>query len=128
MSKEATLDDMDLTPLTGLETHIPDIQSFVHDEFLVSYGVRTDDLAMVFHFFAPPGRSWNDEFRMVDRLNDVTGDHYPLDRHKVKGGFTEELDSYFVIVPGAAEAITPPLDIANKYLNAVANHVFSASS
>jgi len=128
VTREATLEDMDMRPLSGLETHIPDIQSFVHEKFLVAYGVRTDDDAMVFHFFAPPDSTWDESFQMVDRLNEVTGRYYPLDRYKVKGGYTPELDSYYVIVPGAGAAISPPIDRAEEYLSALGAYVPEGAS
>lgn len=127
MNTEPTTQDvteMSKEPLGGLEVDIPNAQSHIAEKFLVTYGVRTDDDAMIFHFFAPVGEDWDPAFGMTDRLNYVTPKFYPLDQYKVKGGFTSEMDSYFVIVPGAGSTITDPLQTAKKYLNAISEYQY----
>lgn len=86
-------------PIEGgqLETHLPDLLAVDHPEYLVEYGIRVDDGALVFHFFSAKDRpTWNPEWNMHQRLETAIAKSF--DVSKVSAGYAEELEAFYIIV------------------------------
>ena len=103
-------------PLTGgwardvkassLIPHIPNPLAMDTPNFLVEYGIRVDDQAVVFHFFSAKNRtSWDPEYKMDVRLQ--RGVDRNFDTTKVTCGFAVEMDSFYVIVGGLGAGPDP---------------------
>jgi hypothetical protein len=91
---------------TGLKPHLPELLAKDTPNYLVEYGIRYDDGAMVFHFFPPKHRtSWDPSWSLARRLELAM----PLcfDTAKLSAGFVEELNSFYVIVGGLGTVPDP---------------------
>ena len=102
---------------SSLATQVPNPLAKDTPNFLVEYGVRSDDHAMIFHFFSGKDqREWNPEFQMDKRLEAAMDAH--LDTSVVSAGFTQEIDSFYVFAGGLGGA-PDPLPLVEKFLSAI---------
>lgn len=101
----------------ALQTHLPDTHAMSTPHFLVEYGVRVDDLAMVFHFYSPEDApAWPDHARWRTRLERAIESTF--DMSAVSADYVPEMDSYCVIVRGMG-ARPDPLAFAKIFLDRV---------
>lgn len=97
----------------SLLPHVPNLLARDTKDYLVEYGVRVDDKAMVFHFFSPKDRStWDPEANMDQRLKRAIDICFPV--KKVTAGFADELDSFYVIV-GELGASPDPWPLVERF-------------
>ncbi len=90
----------------ALFAHIPAPLALDTASFLVEYGIRADDSAMVFHFFSPKGENeWSPAYRMDARLKRAIDGNF--DPKKVSCGYAREMDSFYVIVGGLGDGPDP---------------------
>ncbi len=100
---EAALQDVDAS---SLKEAVPDLLAKDTPGYLVEYGIRIDDGAMVFHFFPPKDRGdWDPGWRMDTRLERALPGCF--DVSAVSAGYAEELRSFYVIVGGLGSAPDP---------------------
>jgi len=95
---------MDSRPVKGLTDAIPNRMARQTSNYIVIYGPRTDDGAMVFHFY-PPGSDppnllgeWREDYRIHDRLESAIPKVF--DVRFVRATYTDELKSFCIIVAG----------------------------
>ena len=112
-------------PASALGPHIPNPLAMDTPNFLVEYGIRTDDQAMVFHFFSAKDKpSWDDSYRMDERLKRSIDRNFNIER--VTCGFTAEMDSFYVIVGGLGMA-PDPWTLVERFLSDVQAPLEAAS-
>lgn len=91
---------------SALLTHIPNVRAKDTPGYLVEYGSRVDDGAMVFHFFAPiRDDTWNEDYQMHRRLESAIAQHF--DTTKVSANYEQDMDSFCIIVGGLGAAPDP---------------------
>ncbi len=101
--QEANLQDVSAS---SLREAVPELLAKDTPNYLVEYGIRTDDAAMVFHFFsAKDVEGWPEELRMNERLEKAIPKCF--DVSKVSAGYADELRSFYVIVGGLGSAPDP---------------------
>lgn len=113
------LSDARLQDIRGnsLLPHVPNPLALDTPNFLVEYGVRVDDQAMVFHFFSAKDRqTWDPSYGMEKRLEAAIAKNF--DTQKVTCGFALEMDSFYVIVGGLG-AGPDPFPLAERFLRDV---------
>lgn len=109
----------------SLLPHIPNPLAMDTPNFLVEYGIRVDDQAMVFHFFSAKDRStWDPEYRMDERLRRAIDANF--DTRKITCGYALEMDSFYVIVGGLG-AGPDPWPLVERFLSDVQAHSEGAS-
>lgn len=109
----------------SLMPHIPNPLAMDTPNFLVEYGVRVDDQAVVFHFFSAKDRlTWDPAYRMDDRLRRAIDANF--DVSKVTCGYASEMDSFYVIVGGLG-AGPDPWPLVERFLSDVQAHSEGAS-
>jgi len=109
----------------SLLPHIPNPLAMDTPNFLVEYGVRIDDQAVVFHFFSAKDRStWDPEYRMDERLRRAIDANF--DTRKITCGFAAEMDSFYVIVGGLG-AGPDPWPLVERFLSDVQAPLEAAS-
>lgn len=110
-------------PVDGgsLREAIPDRLGKITSFYSVEYGIRYDDGAVVFQFF-PADRDaesvgrWDPHYKMDKRLERAIPLHFRVER--VKAVFTEELNSFCVIVGGLG--LSPdPWPLVEKFFAAI---------
>lgn len=102
---------------SSLMPHIPNPLALDTPNFLVEYGVRADDQAVVFHFFSAMGKSeWDPAYMMDTRLRQSIDKNF--DTSKVTCGYAVEVDSFYVIVGGLG-AGPDPWTLVNRFLSDV---------
>lgn len=90
----------------SLLPHVPNPLARDTKDYLVEYGVRVDDKAMVFHFFSPKDQTtWDPAAKMDQRLKRAIDACFQV--KDVTAGFAVELDSFYVIVGGLGAAPDP---------------------
>jgi hypothetical protein len=100
---EANLQDISAD---SLKTHVPHLLARDTKDYLVEYGIRLDDKAMVFHFFSPKdAAAWDPASKMDQRLKAAIDQCFQV--KNVTAGFAPELDSFYVIVGGLGAALDP---------------------
>lgn len=117
-AEQNPLADLDLTPVRGLMVHVPEPHQWVSERFLSEYGARITDDALLFHFFAPPGKVLEEDESFISDLEASLTNVFPLERFAVKGGYVEDLDSVWVIVPDAG-MLPHHLQLAEKFLSGI---------
>lgn len=101
----------------GLRTAIPEPLAVETPNFMVTYGIRLDDNAMVFHFVsARNAETWDPNYQMDKRLERAIPKNFKTEH--VTCGFEESLDSFFVIV-GYIGASLDPWTLCHRFLNDV---------
>lgn len=80
----------------NIQIAVPEERTFECGLFNAEYGVRTDDSAMVFHFF-PAGEEWDHE-RLRTGLSEAIKTCF--DPENVQAEYVPELESYCVLVGG----------------------------
>lgn len=81
---------------------IPDPLARDTRHFLVEYGVRIDDSAIVFHFFSPKDGDWNPAFHQhLEKALQL------LPTTSMTAGYAPEVDSFYVIVGGLGASPDP---------------------
>lgn len=91
---------------SSLQAHVPNPLALESRHFLVEYGIRADDQAMVFHFFSPRNAdTWDADYKMDERLKRAIDANF--DTRKVSAGFVSEMDSFYVIVGGLGSSPDP---------------------
>ena len=96
---------------------IPNPLAMEAEGFLVEYGVRIDDQAMVFHFFSPKdAATWDEKYRMDARLKRAIDSNF--DTRKITCGYVREMDSFYVIVGGLGSG-PDPWPLAERFLRDV---------
>jgi hypothetical protein len=109
----------------SLLPHVPNPLALDTPNFLVEYGVRLDDQAMVFHFFSAKDRpTWDPTYHMEQRLKRAVDKNF--DTQKVSCGYALEMDSFYVIVGGLG-AGPDPLPLAERFLRDVEAPLEAAS-
>lgn len=89
-----------------LFAHIPAPLALDTATFMVEYGIRSDDSAVVFHFFSPKEvNEWSDDYHMDIRLKRAIDKNF--DVTKVSCGYAKEMDSFYVIVGGLGDGPDP---------------------
>lgn len=85
--------------------------------YLVEYGVRVNDNAMVFHFFPIPDNldAWK-RLEMPKRLEAALPQCFELSR--VTAGYEPEYDSFYVIAGGYGN-VPDPRGLAHRFLSRV---------
>jgi hypothetical protein len=114
-----TITDANLQDVKGdsLLPHIPNPLAQDTKNFLVEYGVRLDDQAMVFHFFSPKDAvTWDPTYRMDARLKRAIDGSFDVSR--VTAGFAPDVDSFYVIVGGLG-ASPDPWTLAERFLASI---------
>jgi hypothetical protein len=99
---------------TGLQDAIPNRMAVQTANYDVEYGVRSDDDALVFHFY-PPGTDWstnppglgkwNDSYKMHDRLEAAIPQIFSVEH--IKARYTEELQSFCIIAYDVGKSPDP---------------------
>ena len=90
----------------SLKAHIPDLLAKDSKHYLVEYGSRVDDGAMVFHFFSgkdDPG--WDASYRMDKRLEHAI--RACFNTATVSADYSDDVQSFCVIVHGLGAALDP---------------------
>ncbi len=101
--QQASLQDVSYE---ALKTHIPNLLAKDTKNYLVEYGVRIDDDAMVFHFFsAKDADDWDPDYRMNDRLEAAIRACFNTD--KVVAEYIEDMQSFCIIVHDLGAAPDP---------------------
>jgi len=101
--KSANLQDVSCS---SLSTHIPEPLAKDTADYLVEYGIRVDDAAMVFHFFpAKDAKDWKESYHMPDRLEHAI--QACFDTTKVRANYVSELKSFCIIVYGLGAGPDP---------------------
>lgn len=110
----------DAPPSHGLQDAIPQRLGDQNANYQVEYGVRSDDQALVFHFY-PPNTDWSTNPPSFGKWSEAYGMHDRLeaalpevfDVKKLKATYTEELRSFCIIAYGIG--LSPdPLYFARK--------------
>lgn len=102
---------------SALQSHIPNPLAKDTPNFLVEYGVRIEDHAMIFHFFSGKDQTeWNLEFHMDKRLEVAIDEHF--DVSKVTAGYAQEMDSFYIIVGGLGGA-PDPWPLVERFLSSL---------
>lgn len=120
MTNTTELRDAHLQDVRGnsLLPHVPNPLAMEADGFLVEYGIRLDDQAMVFHFFSPKdAATWDPKYMMDARLKRAIDANF--DTKRVTCGFAIEMDSFYVIVGGLG-AGPDPWPLTERFLRDVA--------
>lgn len=94
-------------PSRGLQDAIPERLGDQNEHYQVEYGIRSDDNAMVFHFY-PPDTDWSTNPPTFGKWSEAYGMHNRLegalakvfDVNKLKATYTEELRSFCIIAYG----------------------------
>lgn len=116
---------MSNNPLGGLSDvdgrsllpHVPNPLAKDTKNYLVEYGVRIDDGAMVFHFFVPKDRNdWDPAYAMDKRLERAIPACFSVER--VSADFAREMNSFNVIVGGLG-ASPDPWPLVEKFFQAL---------
>lgn len=101
----------------GLKSSIPEPMAIDTPNFMVTYGIRLDDNAMVFHFVsAKNAETWDPDYHMDKRLERAIPKTFKVEH--VTCGFEESLDSFFVIV-GFLGLALDPWTLCRKFLKDV---------
>lgn len=108
---QETLEVFEEAPV-GIEEDIPDEKTYEDDLFVVKYGVRTRDNAVVVKFYAPGSTEdepadWDDIMGFADILDGALAEVYPKSSFDWSGQYVPEAKSFSVVVPGAGLAIDP---------------------
>lgn len=112
--REANLQDI---RANSLLPHVPHPLARDTKDYLVEYGVRVDDKAMVFHFFSPKDAdTWSPTAKMDERLKAAIDATFQV--KNVTAGFTPELDSFYVIVGGLG-ASPDPWPLVDRFFRAL---------
>lgn len=99
---EAALQDVSAGSLMQA---LPDPLAKETQNYIVEYGLRLDDGALVFHFFPAEGESWDPAYKMDQRLERAIRETF--DTNRVSADYQEEVRSFCVIFGGAARAPDP---------------------
>lgn len=113
-------------PATGMTDAIPDRLAKQTPNYDVEYGVRADDMAMIFHFY-PPGTDWSSyppkkfgtwpqKYAMDQRLERALPESF--DVAFVKAVFTEESQSFCIIVKGLGHS-PDPWTLVNRFFERI---------
>lgn len=117
---------LDMPGVTGLRDAIPNRQAKQTVNYVVEYGVREDDGAMIFHFY-PPGTDWS---KYPPEKLGVWSPTYGMDRRLeaampaifdtrfIKATFTEEMQSFCIIVHGLGRS-PDPWPLVNRFLDRI---------
>lgn len=90
----------------SLKTHIPELLAKDTPNYLVEYGVRVDDAAMVFHFFSPKDATdWDESYAMTRRLEHAIKSCF--DVAKVRAEYISDMRSFCIIVRDLGAALDP---------------------
>lgn len=102
-----TLADSNLQDVSAnnLMQALPDLLAKETPHYVVEYGLRYDDGALVFHFFPAEGEYWDPTYKMDQRLERAIRETFDTDR--VSADYQEEIRSFCVIFGGAAHAPDP---------------------
>lgn len=112
-------------PASALSPHIPNPLAMDTPNFLVEYGIRADDQAVVFHFFSAKDKpTWDLSYKMDERLRRAIDTNF--DTRKVTCGYAVEMDSFYVIVGGLG-AGPDPWSLVARFLSDVQAHPEDAS-
>jgi hypothetical protein len=103
---------------SALTTHLPEPLARDTPNYLVEYGIRLDDLAMVFHFFPPKDREdWDPaRWNLARRLEVVLPKHF--DTRMLTAGYAPEIRSFYVIVGGLG-AVPDPWFLVERFFGAL---------
>jgi hypothetical protein len=100
------MDNYDTAAISNLSDAIPERLAKEAPNYLVEYGIRFDDAAMVFHFFPPMHRQdWDPEWKMNERLERAIAETFDTDL--VSADYADEVRSFCVIVRGLGCAPDP---------------------
>jgi hypothetical protein len=101
--------------VAGLMDVVPERMAKQTSHYDVEYGLRIDDKAMIFHFYAPgtdwseyPPKNlgtWDPNYRMHDRLERAMPEVFEVSA--IKAVYTEETKSFCIIVGGLGHAPDP---------------------
>jgi len=112
--EDAELGDV---PASSLTTHIPNPLAKDTKNYLVEYGIRVDDDAMVFHFFSPKDKeTWDPKYDIHNRLEHAITKCFDL--RTIKAGYVSELESFYVIVEGLG-LVPDPWAKAEAFFSAI---------
>lgn len=107
---EANLQDV---PLSSIQVAVPEPLARTTGDYTVEYGIRSDDRAMVFHFF-PAGDDWVPDAGNIMKK----GIDAAFNVSKVSADFAAELNSFCIIV-GELGASLDPWGVVQKFFDAL---------
>jgi hypothetical protein len=99
----------------SIARQVPDFQAEDRPKYLVEYGVRITDQALVFHFY-PKGEDWDPDWKMDKRLEHAIPEVFQIER--IGTDYVMEYSSFCVIAGGYGSVPDPRL-LAKRFLDAV---------
>lgn len=110
--------DNDMQDINGgaLTEALPNPLAKETANYVVEYGIRPDDGALVFHFFPARGEDWDLGYQMNKRLERAL--HEVFGRKAARADFVDELRSFCVIVWGMA-SVPDPMSAAATFFDSI---------
>jgi hypothetical protein len=99
---------------------VPNLQAESRERYVVEWGGRVTDGALVFHFFPPLNQQgalgkWGNS-DMDKRLEKSIPEVF--DTNRITAGFESDWDSFFIIAGGYASVLSPRM-LVKKFLDAI---------
>ena len=137
-----TLDQFQ-SQVSAIQLAVPDLRAKDHADYIAEYGVRTDDQAMVFHFFPKKSllalsrmtdeqlkarypadrlalmektKDWDNSFGMDKRLERAIPKCFKTEN--VSADYADEMSSFCIIVGGLG-ASADPWPLVNRFFSEI---------
>jgi len=113
--------DFSLTE-TPIREDVPNREAGAYEKFVVDWGVRLTDRALVMHFYPPLNSEgkisddWDASYEMDKRLDRAMPQVFDVSR--ITAGFEREFNSFFVIVGGGGQVLDVRL-LVQRFLDAI---------